>query len=76
MRVCVRSVVEGGAKMELPWHRARGKQRSMRDAPVSGSSLYDFRLRASSARHDPQPPQLHHMICTLLCLHCAHRRRI
>ena len=43
--------------MELPWHRARGKQRSMRDAPVSGSSLYDFRLRASSARHDPQPPQ-------------------
>ena len=57
MRVCVRSVVEGGAKMELPWHRARGKQRSMRDAPVSGSSLYDFRLRASSARHDPQPPQ-------------------
>ena len=43
--------------MELPWHRARGKQRSMRDAPVSGSSLYDFRLRASSARRDPQPPQ-------------------
>ena len=55
--MCAQRGVEGGAKMELPWHRARGKQRSMRDAPVSGSSLYDFRLRASSARHDPQPPQ-------------------
>ena len=53
--------------MELPWHRARGKQRSMRDAPVSGSSLYDFRLRASSARHDPQPPQAaSHGMCPAL----------
>ena len=73
----------GGGARSVPRDRAHGKSAAKRDAPVSGSSLYDFRLRASSARREPQPPQAAtHSMCTSalpchnLCACCAHRRRI
>jgi len=72
----------GGAAMACHGIGRMANQRSKRDAPVSGSSLYDFRLRASSARREPPDSS-----CNTQYVHaypalpyplvrCAHRRRI